>query len=184
MHELHQHAEHALFCRSRPQGLQRFLNPLNEPHIAWSASSPYRHSSGALHQEQAKKRGDFCSSRGRWRSWKKNTVLAAKENELYRRQHRYAFIGRRLTQIFLHLLQAKSRNDKSAKEVEPTAPAFTRRREAQVGRLAMFGFAASLIGEVSPSGCCTDWDTCLLPVGYYTMNGLLFVSLCTKQLVC
>lgn len=45
--------------------------------------------------------------------------------------------------------EGKSRNDKSAKEVEPTAPAFTRRREAQVGRLAMFGFAASLIGEIT-----------------------------------
>ena len=46
------------------------------------------------------------------------------------------------------LLQKKSRTDKSAKEVDPTVPAFTRRREVFAGRLAMFGFAASLIGEV------------------------------------
>lgn len=40
--------------------------------------------------------------------------------------------------------------DRSAKEVDPLQPAFTRRREAFAGRLAMFGFAASLIGEI---GC-------------------------------
>ena len=46
------------------------------------------------------------------------------------------------------MLQTKSRTDKSAKEVDPIQPAFTRRREVFAGRLAMFGFAASLIGEV------------------------------------
>ena len=47
------------------------------------------------------------------------------------------------------LLQKKSKIDKNAKEVDPLVPAFTRRREVFAGRLAMFGFAASLIGEVS-----------------------------------
>lgn len=42
----------------------------------------------------------------------------------------------------------KTRTDTSAKEVDPSVPAFTRRREVFAGRLAMFGFAASLIGEV------------------------------------
>lgn len=46
-------------------------------------------------------------------------------------------------------MQKKSRTDKSAKEVDPLVPAFTRRREVFAGRLAMFGFAASLIGEVT-----------------------------------
>ena len=45
-------------------------------------------------------------------------------------------------------MQKKSRTDKNAKEVDPTTPAFTRRREVFAGRLAMAGFAASLIGEV------------------------------------
>lgn len=45
-------------------------------------------------------------------------------------------------------MQTKPPTDKSAKEVDPLQPAFTRRREAFAGRLAMFGFAASLIGEV------------------------------------
>lgn len=38
--------------------------------------------------------------------------------------------------------------DQSAVEVDPAQPAFTRRREVFAGRLAMFGFAASLIGEL------------------------------------
>lgn len=45
--------------------------------------------------------------------------------------------------------EKKSRTDKSAKEVDPLVPAFTRRREVFAGRLAMFGFAASLIGEIA-----------------------------------
>jgi photosystem II protein len=38
--------------------------------------------------------------------------------------------------------------DESAKEVSPLTPAFTRRREVFVGRLAMLGFAASVLGEL------------------------------------
>lgn len=45
-------------------------------------------------------------------------------------------------------MQTAPPTDRSAKEVDPLQPAFTRRREAFAGRLAMFGFAASLIGEV------------------------------------
>lgn len=42
----------------------------------------------------------------------------------------------------------KENYDPSAKEVDPTQPAFTRRREAFVGRLAMVGFASALLGEL------------------------------------
>ena len=45
-------------------------------------------------------------------------------------------------------MQTAPPTDKGAKEVDPLQPAFTRRREVFAGRLAMFGFAASLIGEV------------------------------------
>ena len=60
-------------------------------------------------------------------------------------------------------LQKKSRTDKNAKEVDPLVPAFTRRREVFAGRLAMFGFAASLIGEVNNSqlNFVTGWSFCL-----------------------
>lgn len=43
----------------------------------------------------------------------------------------------------------KENYDPSAKEVDPTQPAFTRRREAFVGRLAMVGFASALLGELA-----------------------------------
>jgi hypothetical protein len=42
----------------------------------------------------------------------------------------------------------KTGYDKSAVEVDPSQPAFTRRREVFAGRLAMLGFASALIGEV------------------------------------
>ena len=45
-------------------------------------------------------------------------------------------------------LQGKTGYDKTAKEVDPAQPAFTRRRELFVGRLAMVGFASALFGEV------------------------------------
>lgn len=54
--------------------------------------------------------------------------------------------------------QKKSRTDKNAKEVDPTTPAFTRRREVFAGRLAMAGFAASLIGEVGAVNPCA-WSS-------------------------
>lgn len=38
--------------------------------------------------------------------------------------------------------------DNNATQVDPLQPAFTRRREALVGRLAMVGFASALIGEI------------------------------------
>lgn len=38
--------------------------------------------------------------------------------------------------------------DKNAFEVNPVAPAFTRRREVFIGRLAMSGFLAAVIGEI------------------------------------
>lgn len=38
--------------------------------------------------------------------------------------------------------------DKNAVEVDPLQPAFTRRRELFAGRLAMFGFSASIVGEI------------------------------------
>jgi photosystem II protein len=43
----------------------------------------------------------------------------------------------------------KSYYDESAKKVDPLQPAFTRRREVLVGRLAMVGFASALIGELT-----------------------------------
>jgi len=43
----------------------------------------------------------------------------------------------------------QSYHDESAKEVDPLQPAFTRRREVFVGRLAMVGFASALIGELT-----------------------------------
>jgi photosystem II protein len=43
----------------------------------------------------------------------------------------------------------KSYYDETAKQVDPLQPAFTRRREAFVGRLAMVGFASALIGELT-----------------------------------
>lgn len=43
----------------------------------------------------------------------------------------------------------KTGYDKNAVEVDPAQPAFTRRREVFVGRLAMFGFASALIGEIT-----------------------------------
>jgi len=43
----------------------------------------------------------------------------------------------------------KTGYDKDAVEVDPAQPAFTRRREVFVGRLAMFGFASALIGEIA-----------------------------------
>lgn len=38
--------------------------------------------------------------------------------------------------------------DSNALEVDPLQPAFTRRRELFAGRLAMFGFSASIVGEI------------------------------------
>ena len=55
-------------------------------------------------------------------------------------------------------LQKKTRTDTSAKEVDPSTPAFTRRREVFAGRLAMFGFAASLIGEVNHHNASPCWN--------------------------
>lgn len=43
--------------------------------------------------------------------------------------------------------------DKSATEVDLLQPAFTRRREVFVGRLAMVGFVSAVLGEVSPNIC-------------------------------
>ena len=40
--------------------------------------------------------------------------------------------------------------DKSATEVDLLQPAFTRRREVFVGRLAMVGFVSAVLGEVTP----------------------------------
>ncbi|KAK9838122.1 hypothetical protein WJX81_002596 [Elliptochloris bilobata] len=55
--------------------------------------------------------------------------------------------------LFTRNKQADSKRntgyDKSAVEVDPAQPAFTRRREVFVGRLAMFGFASALIGEIA-----------------------------------
>lgn len=41
--------------------------------------------------------------------------------------------------------------DKDAVEVDPLQPAFTRRREVFIGRLAMVGFVSAVLGEVNPS---------------------------------
>eukprot|EP00891_Asterochloris_glomerata_P009902 jgi/Astpho2/9902/Aster-06614 len=49
----------------------------------------------------------------------------------------------------LALLQQQKGYDKTAKEVDPAIPAFTRRREVFAGRLAMFGFSSALIGEIA-----------------------------------
>jgi photosystem II protein len=43
----------------------------------------------------------------------------------------------------------KTGYDKNAFEVDPVQPAFTRRRELFVGRLAMLGFASALLGEIA-----------------------------------
>ncbi len=74
------------------------------------------------------------------------------------------------------LLQKKSRTDKSAKEVDPSQPAFTRRREVFAGRLAMFGFAASLIGEVSQSSLACFWNEVLPCTACWCSYCRLFVG--------
>ena len=49
---------------------------------------------------------------------------------------------------YTSVLQVKY--DKDAVQVDPLQPAFTRRREVFIGRLAMVGFVSAILGEVSP----------------------------------
>ncbi len=52
------------------------------------------------------------------------------------------------------------KNDSKATEVDLLQPAFTRRREVFVGRLAMVGFVSAVFGEV---GLLSPYD--LFPCG-------------------
>lgn len=55
--------------------------------------------------------------------------------------------GKQLQKDYESVTQGKG-YDKNAFEVNPATPAFTRRREVFVGRLAMSGFLAAVVGEI------------------------------------
>ena len=198
-HELNQHAEqHAFFQTVRSQGVQWHLSFFDWSKSTCPASGPQSVSPGPIHQEQDQERGMnivvmlMCRMRDAHRF-----AAASHTIPLYM----YVQSGLLLrSNVFISpahacmfALQQKSRTDKNAKEVDPLVPAFTRRREVFAGRLAMFGFAASLIGEVI--NFITSWSlhlylctvhlsmsclltrkqrSCLLGQHVYTLFSLLF----------